>query len=246
MGGPSILAEVSDQCTVLIAGPDLLPILNQRAAESDRAGDILTFTDADALRALDAIMRRKPALVALERMFAATPRGAALINRIKADPSLVDTEIRVVTSEADFSRIAARRAPQIPAHGGGGAATATAQPQTAAAAQPLDQRGTRRAPRYKVAGTVDVLIDGNNATLVDVSTVGAQVVTPTVLKPNQRIRMALPEDNGAIRFNAAVAWAKFEIPPQSGPRYRAGIEFLDANAQAMDEYCGRLKGDSGI
>jgi hypothetical protein len=67
------------------------------------------------------------------------------------------------------------------------------------------------------------------------------VLTPTVLKPNQRIRMALPEDSGAIRFNAAVAWAKFEIPPQSGPRYRAGLEFIDANANALDAYCAKHK-----
>ena len=88
---------------------------------------------------------------------------------------------------------------------------------------------------------MDVLVDGNSATLVDVSVVGAQVLTPAVLKPNQRIRMALPEDGGAIRFNAAVAWAKFEIPPQSGPRYRAGIEFIDANANALDAYCLKHK-----
>jgi hypothetical protein len=92
-----------------------------------------------------------------------------------------------------------------------------------------------------VAGTVDVLVDGNAATLVDLSVVGAQVLTPSVLKPNQRIRMALPEESGAIRFNASVAWAKFEIPPQSGPRYRAGIEFIDANANALDAYCARHK-----
>jgi len=234
---------VSDPCTVLIAAPNLLDVLKQRAAESDNQQEIVTFTDADALRALDTITRRKPALIALEKMFASTPRGAALINRIKADPSLTDSEVRVVTRESDFTRVSAKRAdppPPSPAHGGG-TATATATTEAAPRVQPLDHYGTRRAPRFKVAGTVDVLVDGNSATLVDVSTVGAQVLTPTVLKPNQRIRMALQEDGGPIRFNAAVAWAKFEIPPQSGPRYRAGIEFIDANVSALDAYCSRHK-----
>jgi hypothetical protein len=232
---------VSDPCTVLIAAPNLLDILKQRAAESDNQHEIVTFTDADALRALDTITRRKPAVVALEKMFASTPRGAALINRIKADPSLVESEIRVVSQDSDDRRISAKRTPPPPppAHSGSVATATTAE--AAPRVQPLDHYGTRRAPRFKVAGTVDVLVDGNSATLVDVSTVGAQVLTPTVLKPNQRIRMALPEDSGAIRFNAAVAWAKFEIPPQSGPRYRAGIEFLDANANALDAYCSRHK-----
>jgi hypothetical protein len=206
----------------------------------DGAAEILTFTDADALRALDAITTRKPDVIALERMFAATPRGTALVNRIKVDPSLADSEIRIVSPDSDDTRIRPKRTAPPPAHGGG-TATATATTEAAARVQPLDHYGTRRAPRFKVAGTVDVLVDGNNATLVDVSIVGAQVLTPSVLKPNQRIRMALPEESGAIRFNASVAWAKFEIPPQSGPRYRAGLEFIDANANVMDAYCGRHK-----
>lgn len=235
---------MSDPCTVLIAAPNLLDLLKQRAAESDSQHEIVTFADADALRALDTITRRKPTVIALEKMFASTPRGAALINRIKADPSLVESEIRVVSRDSD-TRISAARtspppAPPPPAHSVS-AATATATTEAVPVVQPLDHYGTRRGPRFKVAGTVDVLVDGNTATLVDVSTFGAQVLTPTVLKPNQRIRMALPEDNGAIRFNAAVAWAKFEIPPQSGPRYRAGIEFLDANASVLDAYCSRHK-----
>jgi PilZ domain len=232
---------VSDPCTVLIAAANVLDVL-KRAAETDNQQEILAFTDTDALRALDVITKRKPAVIALERMFASTPRGAALINRIKADPSLVESEIRLVSPNSDPTRISAKGpAPApAPAHGGG-AATATAPTEVAPRAQPLDHYGTRRAPRFKVAGAVDVLVDGNTASLVDVSTVGAQVLTPTVLKPNQRIRMALPEDNGAIRFNAAVAWAKFEIPPQSGPRYRAGIEFIDANANALDAYCAKHK-----
>jgi hypothetical protein len=228
---------VSDACTVLIASPNLLGVLKERAAEADSQNEILTFADVDALKALDTITRRKPAVIALERLFASTPRGAALINRIKVDPSLVESEIRVVSPNSDDTRITAKRPP--PPAQGGGAGTATATTEAAPRVQPLDHYGTRRAPRFKVAGTVDVLVDGNNATLVDVSIVGAQVLTSTVLKPNQRIRMALPEDGSAIRFNAAVAWAKFEIPPQSGPRYRAGIEFIDANATALDTYCAR-------
>jgi hypothetical protein len=239
MRGPSILSEVSDACIVLIASPNLLGVLRERAAEADSQNEILTFADVDALKALDMITRRKPAVIALERLFASTPRGAALINRIKADPSLVESEIRVVSPNSDDTRITAKRPP--PPAQGGGAGTATAATEVAPRVQPLDHYGTRRVPRFKVAGTVDVLVDGNSATLVDVSIVGAQVLTPSVLKPNQRIRMALPEDGGAIRFNAAVAWAKFEIPPQSGPRYRAGIEFIDANASVLDAFCTKLK-----
>jgi PilZ domain-containing protein len=234
---------VSDPCTVLIATAELLPKMKQRVAEAAANIELLAFTDVEALRALEAITKRRPAIVALERMFAATPRGAALINRIKADPNLVEMEIRVVSHDLEFSSVTRKGAQADGGPAAGGTATATAAPSVAApaAAPGLDQRGTRRAPRFKIAPNVEILVDGNPATLIDISTVGAQVVTAVVLKPNQRIRMALTDGSGAVRFNASVAWAKFEIPPGSGPRYRAGVEFIEPNAKAIEAYYQRHK-----
>ena len=189
---------------------------------------MLAFADVEALRALEAITKRRPAVVALERVFAGTPRGAALINRIKADPSLQQSEIRVVAIDTDFARLASR-APAAKAAPSGTKAKAAATPS----AVRLDQRGTRRAPRVRIGGQIGVMVDGNHAVLVDLSAVGAQLVSTTILKPNQRVRVSMSDDHGSIRFNASVAWASFEIPPNSGPRYRAGIEFLDADAASV-------------
>ena len=61
----------------------------------------------------------------------------------------------------------------------------------------LDVRGTRRAPRIRIKDGVEVAVDGNPAALVDLSTVGAQVVSPTVLKPNQRVRVTIGEGKAA-------------------------------------------------
>lgn len=187
-----------------------------------------TFTDAEALKALEAITKGRPDVVVLERSFAATSRGAALVNRIKADPTLITCEIRIVAHDSGSSR-QGRRA-EASAH----AAAAVAEAPPAAVA-PLDQRGTRRAPRFKVVEAVEVMIDGNPATLVDVSLVGAMVVSPTTLKPNQRIRLSLPDTSRPIRFGAGVAWSAFEIP-KTGPRYRAGIEFYDPDTPAMERF----------
>jgi hypothetical protein len=226
---------VPDPCTVLIAAADLLPALKQRSWVIDT--DVLTFAEEEALRALEEIIKRRPQTVALERQFAATPRGAALINRIKADPALNESELRVVSHDSDFMRVVPRpAAAPIVAQ-----AAPEAAPVAIAAPAALDQRGTRRAPRYKIAGDMSVLLDGNAAKLVDLSSVGAQVVSPTVLKPNQRVRMALTDDHGALRFNAAIAWAAFEIPPQRTPRYRAGIDFVDADSNAVGAFCMRHK-----
>jgi len=209
---------VPKSCEVLIASAELLPALAPQAATN--GAELLAFSDADALHALEVITKRRPKTVTLERLFAATPRGAALIHRIKADPLLLDLEIRVIGDDA-------------------AAAAPPASAATDAVVAPLDQRGTRRAPRFRIAAAVDVLVDGNVSALVDLSSVGAQVVSPSALKPNQRVRVALSDEAGSVRLNASVAWAKFEIPSGSGPRYRAGLEFVNPDQAAVDAYCAR-------
>ena len=219
--------------TVLIAAPEHLPALKEHGGFADA----LAFSDADALKALEAITRQKPRVIALEKMFAATSRGAALIKRIKADPALIGCEIKIVAH--DGKPLTAKKAKKD-----GPATAATAAPvedepvltvTIAAPAAPLDQRGTRRAPRFAVAKGIDVMIDGNPAALINLSVVGAQVVSPTILKPNQRVRMTLQDREGPIRVMAGVAWAAFEMP-KSGPVYRAGIEFYDAEAGNVERF----------
>lgn len=190
-----------------------------------------TFSELEALDALDHIMRHKPRVVAVEHAFSSTSRGTALINRIKDDPALAECEVRVVAHDEALSRVAVKRS-------GTAVAVAVAEPSPA-----LDQKGTRRAFRVKIVEGVGVTVDGNPALLVDLSTVGAQVVSPTVLKPNQRVRVGLSDTKGAIRCNGAVAWASFEMPKGLPTRYRAGVEFFNADAEALDGFGGRHRRD---
>lgn len=201
----------------MVAASDCLAGLRARAG--DAAGEVLTFTDAEALTALHTIVKRRPQLVALERMFAVTPRGAALINRIKADPSLRQAEIRVMAHNSDYTRVVPRAAaPGAPA---------------------LDQRGTRRAPRFKIADHAVIVLDGKTGTIIDLSTVGAQVVSPTALKPNQRVAVALLDGAAQTKFNASVAWTSFEMSPSGAPRYRGGLNFEDADPALIDAFCAK-------
>ena len=221
-------------CTVLIAATDLLPTLKARTATDDT--ELLAFSDTEALRALEVISRRRPSVVALERAFAATPRGAALINRIKADPTLRQSEIRFVSSESQDNGVDTAVAVAEPR-----ATIAAPAPPPAAGLQAdeLDEHGTRRARRFTMAADAVADLNGNSATLVDLSAAGAQVVSTTILRPKQRVRMGLTDDRGSVRCSAVVAWASFEMPPDLGPRYRAGIEFLDANPDEVNRFCVR-------
>jgi hypothetical protein len=250
--------------SVIIAALNLTPSLRERLADE---GELLTFADTEPIQALQTILEQRPRLIVLERLFAATPRGAALINRIKTDSQVAQAEIRVMSHTGDYTRVvsrgagasaAAESAPSLPAHASveavGADATAVetitaddedeaaGAPDAPAAPRQLDWHGTRRAARYRIRQGVEIQLDGNPASLVDLSVMGAQVISATILRPNQRVRISVPTDDFVMRFRGAVAWAKFELPkPTEPPRYRAGVEFNDADSAAMDEYCTKHK-----
>jgi hypothetical protein len=216
---------------VLIAPSDALPGLQGRL---DPKAEVQTFTDSEALEALDHIIRNKPGLIALQDEFSATSRGTALINRIKDDPSLAKCEVRVLARDSAQTRVAAKR--------GGAKEAAVAVDEAPKPA--LDVKGTRRAPRIRIKDGVEVAVDGNPAALIDLSTVGAQVVSPTVLKPNQRVRVAMGEGRNAIKCNGAIAWAAFEMPKGLPTRYRAGIDFgNNADVDAVGSFAKKHKKD---
>jgi hypothetical protein len=125
--------------------------------------------------------------------------------------------VQVVSRDSDFSRPAPQPAP-------------SGDPDV-----PLDAAGTRREPRVVIESGIEVQVDGNPATLVDLSATGAQVLSPTVLRPNQRVRVTLSDESGIWRASGTIAWASFEIPP----RYRAGIEFSEADSAALRALCAK-------
>jgi PilZ domain-containing protein len=213
---------------VLIGPLDSLPALQERL---DPKADVQTFTDAEALEALDHIIRTKPALVAMQDEFADSSRGQALINRIKDDVVLATVEVRVMGKNPAQNRVAVKRGSP-----GGSAVVAVAEKLKSA----LDQKGTRRAARVPIKDGVEVAVDGNTAGLIDLSVVGAQVVSSTVLKPNQRVRVTM--ENGKVKCAGAVVWAAFEMPKGLPTRYRAGIDWgVTAEAPKVETFAKKNK-----
>ena len=215
---------------VLIAATEHLAALKQ--LEDFR--DAYVFADTEALRALETIARERPGVIGVEKVFAASARGTAFINRIKADPALARCEIRLVEPETAPRRAPVRRAES--------AAEGAAPTIAVAEAPPAPHRtGVRQTPRFDVDRKIDVLVDGNTALLVNISVAGAQVVSVSALRPNQRVRVSLTDPERPLRFSGVVAWANFEIP-QEGPRYRAGIQFTDASPDAVARFIASVTG----
>ena len=95
-------------------------------------------------------------------------------------------------------------------------------------AVPLNLTGTRRAPRFKMVDGVEVRVDGKPGILVDLSLVGAQLVSPNRFLPEQRVRFTFEEHGKVIRIRTSVIWASFEVI-EGKPRYRVGVEFFDVD-----------------
>jgi hypothetical protein len=210
--------------------------VRQRAIrlESPFSGRVLYFTDSSLISALESIRAHKPRVVAIESQLAQSGEGRAFIDRLKA-AAVPGCEIHLI------AYVGGRWTTGLV----GSAAIEVAAPaaaQTAArVAAPVAAVNTRRVPRFPLLDTRAAVVDGKQTNLVDMSVLGAQVVSLPVLKPNQRLKISLPDEGDeTLELSGFIAWATFERRDfASQPQYRAGMEFTDAAAQALEKYCRR-------
>ena len=209
--------SASNSPVVLIAASESVPILNVQDY-FDR--ETLVFPDSECLRALEAIVEHRPSLVVLEQIFAATPRGAALINQIKSDPALSSSEICLFSPVSDKGRV------RWGARSGG--SVAGVQPL------PADYRGTRAAERFAMPSGPKVRLDGELAVLLDFSKTGARILCSRILRPAQQVRLTMVLEEKSFRIGALVVWASFEpARGTGGPKYRAGLQFSQADPKTL-------------
>jgi hypothetical protein len=206
---------MADGVTILIGPKALADCLARHPNTKDT--ELVVFDEERVCEAVDHMVRRPPRVVALPEKFAMSPRGTALTHRIAVDAQLAGTQVLMIDGQG--------AAVPIPAD---------AHPTWL----PLDAAGTRRVPRIRMRQGIDVQIDGATASLVDLSTMGAQVLSTTVLKPRQRVRVVLAVEPYLIRAVGTIAWALFEIPKGGPPpHYRAGLEFSSADPEPLLQFC---------
>jgi hypothetical protein len=186
---------------------------------------IALFSDGEALRATDAILAHPPRIVAIDRAFSGTARGAALVARVKAD--LHHTDLRVL-AEDEGGMPTLLDAPIVPHF----------DAAVLKASYPVDYCGTRRSPRFRMDGQAEILVNGDRARLVNMSATGAQMLVSTRVRPDEALRLALVDATGEVRARAVVAWSSLE-PSQAGVRYRAGLEFVNSAIPPIEAFCAR-------
>jgi len=109
--------------------------------------------------------------------------------------------------------------------------------RTASAAVPPPGSPTRQAPRSKIQEGTNVTVDGAKSTLVDLSILGAQVLSPRAIKPNRSVRLQLPNDGGGLSCEARVVWVLVEqCQGNKNPVYRAGVQFTRVDTPQIEAF----------
>ena len=210
---------------VLIAESAEIPRLKRKTGFGK---DLLVFSDSESLRAHDAIVLHRPSLVVLSELFAKTRRGAELIGRIQTDATLTHCQIRVLSDAGDYLLLVAERVTA-------GSSSTLEEPGKPL---PSQYNGTRAAQRVRIGEGLEVRVDGNPVTLVDLSPTGAQVCLTAILRPYQRVRLVVVDGPRLFRFAASVRWVSFEPKKTKGPpQYRAGLGFVDADTDVVEALC---------
>ena len=206
--------------TILIVAEDEVQTVK---SEPGFKTNIRVFADTDAIRALQCISRDRPRVVVLGRAFVDSSRGAGLVNAIKTDRTMANTQIRVISRASDYLCLVRRTGPQ--------AASDDAMPGEPL---PADYLGTRRTRRYKLRPGVEVRVDGHPTTLVDLSGTGARLAGSTVLRLKQQVRFVMGTAPEVVRCSGLVVWVSFEPQGKRAPRYTAGAQFIDADPRAIE------------
>jgi PilZ domain-containing protein len=219
-------------------------------------GRMMHFSSGSLGSAVESIRAYRPKVVAVDALFVQTTAGASFVERLDA-MSLAGVAIRLVVEQngrwiatsRQESAIAIAKPRLVTASPAGArtpATVASLSSALAAAAQAVAPN-TRRAPRFLVRDPVEAVIESGRASVVDMSVLGAQLVSLPVLRPNQKIKLALPDSDDMLNLAAQVAWSLFEqAPSEPEPHYRVGIEFTDAAQRTLEQYRRRHCADQPI
>lgn len=172
---------------------------------------VVVFDASEGIPPLNVVSAKAQMMLLVDRTFGALPAGNEFVERFRETNATA--EIRVITETASGTPTLLEQAISGPAH-----------VALRATSLPLRQMPARRAPRIRMPDDAEVVVAGKAARLVDVSPLGAQVLSENVLKPGEHLWVRLSDEP---RRQAVVVWSNFEFLPNSrDARYRAGLEFM--------------------
>ena len=208
-------------------------------------GRLLHFNSGSVASAMESIRAYQANVVAVDAVFAQTPAGVAFIERVEA-LDMFGTAVKLIV-QVEGRWIVAPRGAAVQPPLVAPVRQAPTAPKAVVTAAPAAVSSTRRVPRFPVLEPLDAIVESGRASVVDLSVLGAQVVSVPVLRPRQKIKIGLPDNDDVVNVVAQVAWSTFERSPfEVEPHYRVGIEFAGDAQQVLEQYRLRHCGERPI
>jgi hypothetical protein len=237
---PHILSSMPSDLTIVIADVTRMAAIRSGLPLSGR---VVQFTNFDLSSALEAIKRDEPTMVAIDAFLVQTQQGLGLIKRVES-LAKAGCAIRLIVGGKRAWTITEPDAQPPIAEAPIGASATPGRSAVVDAAK--TGANTRRAPRFPMLDSLNAAVEGGQASLVNISVLGAQVVSQPVLRPGQTVKIALPDQHEMLRLTAHVAWSTFQQTKQGTMVYRAGVAFTDATQETLDDYCRRYGAENPI
>ena len=192
---------------IILIRPELVTRVRQHF-ESDPS--IAVFDASETIPPVGIVAARAQMLLVVGRAFVELPAGVEFLDRFRETNGTA--EVRVLAEGANG-------VPSVLDHAVGHPAHLTLRAES----HPLTRGPVRRAMRVDMPDDALALVNGVSARLVNLSSMGAQVLSPGVLRPGEQVHVRLP---GSPRVRATVVWSAYELPRRGGqPCYRAGLSF---------------------
>jgi hypothetical protein len=154
----------------------------------------------------------------------------------EAEFALPPSPSQVAAAKGPAAKGPAAKAPAAKAP----AAKASATPPPPVPVEPEEGwQAVRLANRYVFNTELTVQVNGNPARLYDVSISGCQLLSATALKPNQMVKIVLP-DTPPQTCAGKVVWTRLEPMAMGQPLgYRAGVRFTKVDEAAIETFASR-------
>jgi hypothetical protein len=202
-------------------------------------GRVTHFNNTNLATPLEAIRTQQPTVVAIDALLVQTQQGLGFIKRIESLAIPGCTIQLVIRANGAWTTTVHDSMPATEAASTAIAQTSSSPLRAALVAPPVVGTNTRRAPRFATASELDVAVEGGQASLIDISVLGAKVFSQSALRPGQTVKIGLPDLAETLRLTANVAWSTFIQTKQGTARYSAGIAFTDGTTEMLQNYCQR-------
>jgi len=233
-----------DQCAVIADASRMAAI----KTGVQLPGRVMYFTSGNTGAAIQSIRAYRPNLVAIDVVFAETPAGSAFADSIEQIGSSIAVRI-IVRQDGKWATAPRQKSTPSEPIAATQSTVVAPQPEIVAAVPVVDipPANTRRAPRFKVRSPLEAFVEGGRATLVNLSSHGAQIISVPSLRPNQKIKVGLADSDDTLNLIAVIAWSSFEMTASAPePFYRVGLEFDSAAQKTIDAYRRRYCADQPL